>query len=247
MKCPNCNGVLGLEDEVCPYCGTPNAMAAQHQADMAHYREEYQRTQNDVIAKTSAMQSHGSWLVILVVLLVAFVVGIVLNVNAWDIGYMIRESNVEANTEQNNAAMDAYLEQGDYGQFLGYYDAYDVYLGNNYAYSGVHSAAAAYVDLLSYVSDIHNERSHSFSDNRISDTCTYLAHDLNRIFTVEQDYSYDLDRYLPADKKVYVDDIRERARVIAQAYFGLSDEDIREIPNMSESKLAKLIEEGIAE
>jgi raffinose/stachyose/melibiose transport system permease protein len=78
MECPNCGGQLGLEDAVCPYCNTPNAMAAKHQSDMAHFRQEYQRTQADVMQKTSFMQRHGSWLIVLSVLLVALIGGIVL-------------------------------------------------------------------------------------------------------------------------------------------------------------------------
>ena len=95
MKCPNCGGNMGLEDEVCPFCNTPNTMAVQHQADMDHYREEYQRTQADVVAKTTLLQRHGSWLIILAVLLVLLMGGVILNVYAWDIGYDIRAKNVE--------------------------------------------------------------------------------------------------------------------------------------------------------
>ena len=94
MKCPNCGAQLGLEDAACPYCGTANALAAQHQSDMSRYREEYERTQGEVLKNTSAMQRHGSWLAILVVLLVALVIGIVLQASAWDIGYSLRERNI---------------------------------------------------------------------------------------------------------------------------------------------------------
>ena len=95
MKCPNCNGQMGLEDAFCPYCGSPNAMAAKHQSDMDRFQQEYQRTQTDVMERTSFMQQHGSWLVILTVLLAALVIGIVLQIGAWDIGYSVREENVK--------------------------------------------------------------------------------------------------------------------------------------------------------
>lgn len=245
MECPNCGGHMGLEDAFCPYCSTPNAQAVKHQSDMARFRREYRRTQADVTARTTLMQRHGSWLVILVVLLVALVVGVILQVNAWDIGYSIRENNAENSAVEDRQAMDAYLAQGDYGQFLGYYDANDITLVSDNPYQGVHAAARSYVEILECVSAIHNDKQHLFKPEYISGTCDRLAEDLIRIYTLERTYSYDLERSLPADKQVYVDDIRDRTAAIAKTYFGLTDEEIQDIPNVSEKKLSTMIEEGI--
>ena len=246
MQCPNCGAQMGLEDAACPYCSTPNAMAAQHQSDMAHFRREYQRTQSEVMQKTSLLQRHGSWLVILAVLLVALVVGVILNVFAWDIGYSMRTHEMERTIDEDMQAMDAFLEQGDYGQFLGYYIANDMSLDYENPYQGVRTVAGAYVDLVHYVSALNDDSEYSFRPERISDTCGYLAEDLNKIFAIEEYYSYDVDRYLPADKRVYVEDMQDRAAAIAKTYFGLTDQDIQEIPNMSTHKLATVIEEGIS-
>lgn len=246
MKCPNCGGQMGLEDAFCPYCNTPNAMAVKHQSDMAHYQQEYQRTQESVMEKTSFMQQHGSWLAIVAVLLAALVVGIILQVCAWDIGYSIREGAVERSAVEDRQVLDVYLEQGDYGKFVGYYEANDITLDNENPYQGLHTAASAYTTIVQYVATIKNPNDYSFRPDYISDTCEYLAEYLNRIYTIEQQYSYNLDRYLPDDMRVYLEEIRERTAVIAKAYFGLTDEDIEEIPNMSVRKLARIIEEGIA-
>lgn len=246
MKCPNCGGQMGLEDAFCPYCNTPNAMAAKHQSDMAHYRQEYERTQESVMEKASFMQQHGTWLAVVAVLLAAMVVGIILQVSAWDIGYSIRTGNVERSAAQDQAVMDSYLEQGDYGKFVGYYEANDVNLDYENPYQALKTAASAYTVILEYVAAIKNPSDYSFKPDYISDTCGYLADYFNRIYTIEQQYSYGLDRYLPEDKRVYLEDIRERTAVVAKAYFGLTDEDIEEIPNISERKLARIIEEGIS-
>ena len=76
----------------------------------------------------------------------------------------------------------------------------------------------------------------------------YAAHsfEYGGAFAIEEYYSYDIDRYLPADKRVYVEDMQDRAAAIAKTYFGLTDQDIQEIPNMSTHKLATVIEEGIS-
>lgn len=246
MKCPNCGGQMGIEDAVCPYCGTPNAMAVQHQSDMAHYRQEYERTQESVMEKTSFLQRQGSWLVILSILLVALVAGIILLSSSWEIGYSIRESSVERAAAEDYKALDAYLEQGDYGKFVGYYTSNDISIVYENPYEGLEAAAAAYVNILQYVAELNDASSSRINPNRISDTCEYVAEDLNRIYTIEERYSYHLDRYLPADKRVYLDDVRNRTAAIAKTYFGLTDKDIEDIPNLSTKKLAAMIEEGIA-
>ncbi len=246
MKCPNCGGQMGLEDAFCPYCGTRNAEAAQHQSDMAHFRQEYQRTQAEVAQKTSFLQRHGSWLIILTVLLVALIVGIILQVSAWDIGYSIRENNIQRTAVEDSQVMDAYLAKGDYGQFVGYYDANSISFDDENPYQGVHSAASAYVDLLKDVASVNRPSSWTLKPEYISDTCDYIARSLMRIYTVEEQYSYNTERYLPADKRVFIDDIRGRAGAIAKTYFGLTDEEVQEIPNMSERRLSTLIERGIA-
>lgn len=246
MECPNCGGQMGLEDAFCPYCSTPNAQAAKHQSDMARFRREFRRTQADVTARTTLMQRSGSWLVIMAVLLAALVVGIVLQVNAWDIGYSIRQNAIQNSAAQDAQAMDDYLEQGDYGQFLGYYEANDITMDYENPYQGLYSAVRPYVDLVGYISAMNNVKEYQFKPDYVTRTCEYLAEDIMRIYTFERQYSYDLERYLPADKQVYVEDIRDRTAAIAKTYFGLTDEQIQGIPDMSEKKLATLIEEGIA-
>lgn len=246
MQCPNCSAQMGLEDAVCPYCGTPNAMAAQHQSDMNRYRQDYQRTKADVIEKTSFMQSTGGTLIVLAALLVGLVIGIIVWVNAWDIGYSIRVGNVESGAVEDQQAMNAYLEQGDYGQFQGYYEANSISLTRDNPYEVLHSAASAYVDLLQYVSIICDKNHYAMRPERIPDTCASIAYDLNRIYTAEQQYAYDLDRYLPAEMRPYLEDICDRAAAISKAYLGLTDEQIADIPNLSERRLAKIIEEGMS-
>jgi hypothetical protein len=97
-----------------------------------------------------------------------------------------------------------------------------------------------------YVAALNDSSSFWYKPNRIGDTCEYIAEDLNRIYTLEDRYSDDIDRYLPPDKRVYYDDLRNRTAAIAKAYFGLTDKDIEDIPNLSKKKLAAMIEEGIA-
>ena len=51
MKCPHCGAPLKMEDKFCTYCGAPNTLAMQHQADMEHYEREFTETQEEVLTK----------------------------------------------------------------------------------------------------------------------------------------------------------------------------------------------------
>lgn len=237
---------MGLEDASCPYCNTPNTYAVKHQSDMDRYRNEYERTQEQVLENTSFVKRNGSLLVILVVLLIALMVGIGLFANSWDIGYSIRESNIERDIATDRQVLDGYLEQGDYGKFVGYYDSNDLSLGSDRSYFGIQRAADAYVDIIRDISAIVNSSQYPTYPGRIPSTCGNIAENLNRIYTLEEEYDYDLDTYLPDSKRPYLDDIRERTRAIAKTYLGLTDEDIENIPNISTRKLAMMIEKGIA-
>ena len=75
-------------------------------------------------------------------------------------------------------------------------------------------------------------------------SCEFVAYNLLRIFNVERDYSASNNR-LSEDKMVYINDIQDRSAIIAKTYFGLTQEDIDDIANMSERKLATLIKEGL--
>ena len=246
MKCPNCGGQMGIEDAVCPYCGTPNALATQHRADMNRFDQEYRRTQESVNEKTSFMRSTGGWLTVLVILLVALVIGIVMQVSAWDIGYSMREKAVENSSLEDRRMLDSYLEQGDYGKFVGYYNANELSLNSDDPYYALHSAAYSYVDLISSVSALSDPTDHSFNPTYRSDTCGRLADDVIRIYTIERTYSYDLERNLPSSMIPYLEDIRDRTRAILKSYFGLSEAQIADIPNLSAARLGTMLEEGIA-
>ena len=246
MQCPNCGGHMGLEDAYCPYCGSRNTFAVQHQSDMARYRNEYERTQQEVLENTSFVQRNGSWLVMLVILLIALMVGLGLQFNAWDIGYSIREKNVQNDMPADKVVLDTFLEQGDYSQFVGYYDANNLYLGRDDSYQAVHKAANAYTRLLENLVVVNNPDAFPYRENYISDVCGYMAEEYNDIFTLEEQFSYNREEYLPDSMRVYVDDIRERAGAIAITYLGFTPEDVEKIPSLSKRKLAQMIEEGIA-
>ena len=245
IKCPNCGSQMGLEDKFCPYCGSPNTQAVQHQRDMEQFQDDYSETKEHVYRRTEVLRNQGSLLIMMVLILIAMIIAIILNARAWDIGYKIREKNVARYSATDTDIVEQYLEAGEYGKFTGYFDSNDMYYDYDGTYDAVKSAARSYVRLFEYVNDIQDPSSYLFREDAGSGGFEYLAENLMRIYTVEKDYSYNKEKVLTEDKLVYIHDIQERAGVMAKAYFGLTDEDVQEIPNMSAGKLEALLEERI--
>lgn len=48
MKCDFCGANLTIDDEVCPYCHTPNTHYVKHREDMHRYEQDYQSTKTEV-------------------------------------------------------------------------------------------------------------------------------------------------------------------------------------------------------
>ncbi len=246
MKCPNCGAPMGLEDKYCTYCGTPNMQALRHQADMEKYQQEYLKTQQDVMEKTGRLRRSGSWLVILVVLLIAMIASIILFARAWDIGYTLREKKLTKEMPHHKAVLEAYLEEGEYSQFYGYYSSNSLSLGDDYSYEAVYRASRSYVNIIEIAASVHDPDNFRFQEKYRTENCEYLAEDLIRLFTVEEDLSYYADEALTEDKLAYVEDMRDRIRAVARTCFGLTEEEIDRIPELSKGKLGAMIGEGIA-
>lgn len=240
MKCPSCGSPMGIEDKFCPYCGEPNKLAIKHQRDMDHFEVEYQSTKDRVFRRTEFLRSHGGNLIVMVLVLITLIVAIVLNFKAWEIGYGIREKKALSYSGRDNAVAQELLSQGDYGKYRGYFDSNDMdYYGDD-EFRAVNRVAWSYAELFEHLSSIKNPSSYSSAY-----AVEYAAEELLRIFTIEREYNDYEGKFFTEDKMVYIRDMQERAGLMAKTYFGLTDEQIEDIPNMSKAKLTSLIEEGL--
>lgn len=245
MKCPHCGSPMGLEDRFCAYCGRPNEQAIEHQRDMDRFDAEYQDTKEHVFRRTEILRHHGSILIIMVISLIGLVGAVSLNAFAWDIAYNISEKESRRYLAEDRKVLREYLDAGDYGKFVGYYDSNNMDSEIDREYLAVYAASMSYTRLFEYISAIDNPLDYFFREDNTLEACTSIADELVRIFNIEKEYDHSYSDYLAEDKMVYINDIQERASVIAMTYFGLTENDVKEIPNISESKLAEIIKKGL--
>ena len=85
MKCPFCGANLSLEDEKCPYCGTPNPEGCRHQENLHHYQAEFEKTKQDVYTTSKRFAHLSVKTTIIAILILLNIAAIILNSRSWDI------------------------------------------------------------------------------------------------------------------------------------------------------------------
>ena len=71
MKCNFCGSNLGIEDEFCPHCGKPNDQFEGNRAEMKEYKEEFEKTKEEVKESSKTNSRIGRLIVIGVLSLIS--------------------------------------------------------------------------------------------------------------------------------------------------------------------------------
>ncbi|MBQ0059982.1 MAG: hypothetical protein KBS83_08565 [Lachnospiraceae bacterium] len=216
----------------------------KHQQDMAHYQNEFAKTQQEVKAKSRQSASLLAPIIVFVVLLVIMAGSIVFATNAWSISYDLREKKVQQQIDQHRANLDALLEEGKYPEVSGYFHANGLYMIDGLdEYYGVYQAASNYKYLLDYFYDLAGlaERYHSETEAWYLRSCGDLAEYLQRLYDIEDEYAYDADRYFTEESLEYIADMRHQVEVLLKAYLGVTDEQLEVIPTASTSKIKAIL------
>lgn len=249
MKCNSCGGNMGLEDLKCPYCGTPNPFAEKHQEEMRRFEKEFAEAKEEVVTANRKRAGRNTSLILLLVLILLDLGAIFFAGISSEIAYEMKEKKVEAQAEQHLNNLLAFLEEGDYCSFSAYYTANSIYYisGDNALdeYSAVHSAAGRYRWIVQDLEKLISGDSYSFREEALSRTCSYMAENLAKLWTVEEDYSYRKEIYLAPDKASYIEDMRERISLLLQTYAGLTEEEAGSLGDLSQGRIQKILEERL--
>ncbi len=249
MKCNSCGGNMGLEDLKCPYCGTPNPFAEKHQEDMRRFEKEFAVTKEKVVTANRKRSGRNISLILILVLLLLDAGAVFFAGVSSDIAYDLKVKRVESQADQHLENIRALLEEGDYCSFSSYYSANSLYsIRSDSAldqYSAVHSAAGRYRWILQDVEKYIAGDSYSFRKESMSRTCSYMAENITKLWTVEDDYSYHRDTYLSPDKMAFIEDMRERTALLLKTYAGLTEEEAGSLGDMSQSRIQKILEERL--
>lgn len=249
MKCESCGGNMGLEDLKCPYCGTPNPFARQHQEEMQRFEQEFAQTRDEVVTASRKTTGRHISVILLLVLLLLDMAGLGFAAMSSEIAYDIREKRIIEEADLHLANMEAYLQDGDYSGLSAYYTGNHLYalyeVDEVDAYSAVLRAASCYKWLTEDLGSRVQGGSYRFQENSIHQTCATMASNITKLWNLEEEYSYKKEIYLAADKMVYIEDMRSRMALLLEVYAGLTKTEVRELVDMSESRIQKTLEERL--
>lgn len=243
MNCPNCGNPLGLEDEVCPFCGAPNTFAQKHQADMEHYERAFRKTQQEVSQKASRTASYMTPMILIAVMVLLNVAALAISHSSYRIADSIINRRITRNAAEHRENIEAYLEDGNYFGMSSYYDQNDLYYGDEFEeYDALVSAANDYYYIYSTLVD---KNDYSFSEDSIDSTIRSLCNNLQDLYDIENSYSYHKDTALTEDKMEYISDIRHQTEALFITYASLSADEAASLGDLSAKRQQELLKERL--
>lgn len=248
MICNKCGRQIGIEDKMCPYCGTENEFALKHDKNMRSYGGKFDSTSKNVIDTAKRTGKFGTKAVIMVILILVIVATRIVSSYNYadpDDGEDKKRAKLAKNTTENIAQIDDLLEKGQYVEAYEYMKEHGV----------LDSDAAAYkeLDCIRYLSDDYCKCIEYLEE------MAYCSPDPD-CFDNFESYSYGFSLYVDnvfngckswkeSDSNgkyiKYVYGMETQLRDAMKVYLGMDDQDIEEFLELSEAKRGVKLEEAL--
>lgn len=246
MKCPYCGSPLGLEDEFCSFCGQPNQLAKKHQADMKHFKKEFNKTQQQVYVKTHRFATLTTSLIILFVLVILNIAGFIFFSSSWHIGSAMLKNDISKHADEHRETLEYLIQIGDYPGMSSYFDTNSLFLSDEFdEYRAVVSVADNYYSVFRRLAETEEYREYLFDAENLSFTAQSIADNLDYIYNVEQHYKYQEEISLTEEKMAIIEKIQEQTTALLIAYGGLTPEEAEELPELSASRQREILERSL--
>ncbi len=227
MKCQSCNAPLSIEDEKCPYCGTPNPEAIKHRQEMRTFSGEFQKTRSSVLKASSEHAGKSMRIVILCVMIVFLILSFLFLGFSWDIASAVNKWQAAANSERYRTLLDEYETSGDFLSFAALYDEKSLYRVDIFEeYRHVYTAASNYQSIFGYISTLLEEE--HWEDGH-EDALEYLCESLEYYYEYIEREPYEFYFEAGAYDKRHLDAvsrITEKIEALLQMTFSITDEEM---------------------
>lgn len=244
MKCEYCGGLLQIEDAKCPHCGKDNPHYIKHRSDMQAYQADYQSTKEEVLQNTSKLNRRNVHITVIAVLVALCAVAAVFCILGDNIQDARRESGIERNKTVYETHIRGYMEEGDP---IGLYQYANrnrlTYSKALEEYDKVFTISMYYNYFYEYTMELMTEgteKKYYTLEERCQDISRYAGY----LYQYRERQSYDKEACFTPDKVAFMDETVGKLELFLKAYFGLSDEEIAQVPSLSQARLTLLLAEG---
>ncbi|MCR5508032.1 MAG: zinc ribbon domain-containing protein [Lachnospiraceae bacterium] len=255
MKCRYCGSNLGIEDEVCPYCGKVNSQAAGHLAEMKKTRDEFESAKRSA-AKGTKINGRIARLIVIAVMIVATMVMLGVTSRYSDVSTRIErnEARIKKAADRNKDDISATLKELEKNREYLAMDCYvlehrlrsnDDY--NDYArvFTAAISYSVIYEDILSIVDGFEGYEGED-NRSRCNNIGIYIADWKQYV-----DGGFWNDRpdspMHSGEHSGFIKDARKSVQDMVQVYFDLSDFQVNEMWSMDRDSIGTMLYEKCEE
>ena len=232
VNCKNCGAPLSLEDAYCPHCGTPNPEAQEHLKKLAQLDKAFQNAEIEVHDEVRKSKKGYGLLVILAMVLAANLALIPLHAASYEIADRAIVARMgEANIKET---LDNLLSEGEYIEMAVYTDKYSL----PYNEYGQYNRVGYLADLYSRM--IQNMTLYLYGTDPYYDP---LVRTIQYVKDFDDEYRSYTRRDPDSEVSAYMEDIYEDYASFLKVYMKLTDEDIAQIGDLSNSDLLLRVNE----
>ena len=248
MKCEHCGSNLNIEDKVCPFCGSPNPFAQQHQKEMEKFSKDYRKTKEDVLEQSTRFNKRVMRATILAVLVALCAVMAVLCFKADDIRWWRMEKDIQAQAGVHTTQLDELMEMRDYLGFEYYYQKNG--LSYTDSFREYDAAADASWDYRRFYEDLlrllaRNEEENVYTYYSEEELLADIAKDISALYQCLDEESYRFSEgALAHDKVAYIEDAIRSMEALVQAYFGISAGEASGMRSMTPARIEVMLEDA---
>ncbi len=246
MKCSYCGSSLQIEDEKCPHCGAPNPHYIRHRQDMRAYEQDFESTKSEVLENTSRLGRRTVRIAVTAVLVALCAVAFVLCLMGDDIRYARQEKQIVRDRAVHESQLHDYMDRTD---ILGLYEYASshrlTYTEAMREYDKVFSASMYYRYVYEYTMELMTEGVNERYES-VGQRCESIAKSALSVYETRTPQTYDKPETYEGEKGEYLDRVVSQTELILRGYFHLTEEETTGIPEMTHSRLAVLLEEGLA-
>ena len=244
MRCKKCMHEIGPEEPRCPYCGTENPYAVQHQKNMKQFKREYKKTRSEVISsaqKTRGLATRAAILIVLIIGCIIITVITSLNYTDPDPNEANRR-DAEKHAVEYASEAEEFLKRGEYTEFVSFMYAHNLH---NIAWD-----KADHLVSVSYVAQEYYECIQLMEEIILRSTDPDYFDGLDtdiRNFCMYVDGFYEVLEVQRNRKKsekyhAYMDDMDAELRAAMRTYFSMDDQALEEFLSKSEAQKAVILE-----
>ncbi|MDO4513953.1 MAG: zinc ribbon domain-containing protein [Lachnospiraceae bacterium] len=244
MKCDYCGANVTIDDRECPYCHSLNTHYVKHREAMQHYENAYSKTRQEVYEKAGRVSQNAVRVTILTVMIVLILVLVLANAGSWRIARMIRSYQVNRRFNTHVAALEAYMDEGDFDGFTNYYLVQDLSVSEamrdeySHAYMAAMNAQQILIGCEQLVDFQDSEVAYRAPDQCVKD----IAENLFGLYRYYNEDTYYHEYY--EKHAEWIDSLRNQAETLIEAYVGVPEEEFEKLVSMSEAKIIVTLEES---